>query len=75
MSLCVLTMYDTPLSLKRNYRHHVVNSIWSIKALDNFVVSDEEIIEDAEFGGRFGQLHPSFALELCPPTPEVQCSY
>ncbi len=27
----VLTLYDTPLSLKKNYRHHVVNSIWSLK--------------------------------------------
>jgi len=27
----VLTLYDSPLSLKKNYRHHVVNSIWSLK--------------------------------------------
>jgi Leucine-rich repeat (LRR) protein len=27
----ILTLYDTPLSLKKNYRHHVVNSIWSLK--------------------------------------------
>jgi len=27
----ILTLHDTPLSLKKNYRHHVVNSIWSLK--------------------------------------------
>lgn len=27
----ILTLYDSPLSLKKNYRHHVVNSIWSLK--------------------------------------------
>ena len=30
-NLLALTMFDTPLCLKRNYRHHVVNSIWSLK--------------------------------------------
>lgn len=69
-SLMALTLYDTPLSLKRNYRHHVVNSIWSLKALDHHVISDEEIIEDAIFGGRFGTLHPAFRTDLCPPTLE-----
>lgn len=69
--LAALTMYDTPLSLKRNYRHHVVNSVWSLKALDNIAISDEEIIEDAEFGGSFGALHPMFAIDLCPQTSQV----
>ncbi|KAK3088682.1 hypothetical protein FSP39_022332 [Pinctada imbricata] len=68
--LAALTLYDTPLSLKRNYRHHVANSIWSLKALDHHVISDEEIIEDATFGGSFGTLHPAFKIDLCPPTPE-----
>jgi hypothetical protein len=27
----ILTLYDSPLSLKKNYRHHVVNSIWTLK--------------------------------------------
>ena len=34
--LMALTLYDTPLSLKRNYRHHVVNSIWSLKVNRQF---------------------------------------
>jgi hypothetical protein len=70
-SLLALTLYDTPLSLKRNYRHHVVNSIWSLKALDNYVISDEEIIEDAQFGDHFCTMHPNFAITLCPPLRPV----
>lgn len=69
--LTALTLNDTPLSLKRNYRHHVVNSIWALKALDNFVISDEEIIEDAEFAGGFVTMHPALYINLCPPTPNV----
>lgn len=63
-SLSILTLFDTPISLKPNYRHHIVNSIWTLKALDFQVISDEEIIEDAKFGGRFAVSHPSFALSL-----------
>ncbi|KAK0063567.1 leucine-rich repeat and IQ domain-containing protein 3 [Biomphalaria pfeifferi] len=66
--LTLLTLYDTPLALKKNYRHHVVNSIWTLKALDHFVISDEEIIEDAVFNGRFQALSPPFKIILCPPT-------
>ena len=69
--LMALTLYDTPLSLKKNYRHHVVNSLWALKALDNHVISDEEIIEDADFGGKFSALHRSFVINLCPPSPKV----
>ncbi|XP_076436491.1 uncharacterized protein LOC143276007 isoform X3 [Babylonia areolata] len=78
--LAILTLYDTPLYLKKNYRHHVVNSIWTLKALDHHVISDEEIIEDAFFGGHFSAKSPSFKLDLCPPSPanasyreEVRC--
>ncbi|KAL8596772.1 hypothetical protein ACOMHN_053868 [Nucella lapillus] len=67
--LAILTLYDTPLYLKKNYRHHVVNSIWTLKALDHHVISDEEIIEDAFFGGGFCALSPSFKLDVCPPSP------
>ncbi|CAD5121284.1 DgyrCDS9815 [Dimorphilus gyrociliatus] len=63
-SITILTLYDTPLSLKRNYRHHVVNSLWSLKALDHHVISDEEIIEDAKFGGRFAMFSNNFRINL-----------
>ncbi|XP_075038010.1 leucine-rich repeat and IQ domain-containing protein 3 [Mixophyes fleayi] len=61
-----LTLYDTPLSLQKNYRHIVVNSIWSLKALDNFVVSDEEIIEAWVLHGRFKALSPDLHITLLP---------
>ena len=72
-SLTVLTLFDTPLSLGRNYRHNVVNSIWSLKALDHFVVSDDEILEGAQFGSPFCALHPAFAVDLCTPSEVYIC--
>jgi hypothetical protein len=30
-SLEILTLFDTPLSLKKNYRHHVVNIVFNLK--------------------------------------------
>ncbi|XP_072015382.1 uncharacterized protein [Amphiura filiformis] len=64
--LQVLTLYDTPISLKKSYRHHVVNSVWTLKALDHYVISDEEIIEDAVFGGHYSTMHPSFKYNPVP---------
>lgn len=61
-SISILTLHDTPLSLKPNYRHHLVNSLWTLKSLDNYVISDEEIIEDSSFGGRFAPLRSSFYI-------------
>ncbi|XP_067086378.1 leucine-rich repeat and IQ domain-containing protein 3 [Osmerus mordax] len=61
-NLTALTLYDTPLSLKANYRHCIVNSIWSLKALDNYVISDEEIIENWCLPFRFKSLNPHFYL-------------
>ncbi|XP_073400889.1 leucine-rich repeat and IQ domain-containing protein 3 isoform X2 [Dendrobates tinctorius] len=65
-NLTGLTLYDTPLSLQKSYRHIVVNSIWSLKALDNFVVSDEEIIEDWKLEGRFKALNPELYINMSP---------
>ena len=62
--LTILTLYDTPLSLKKNYRHHMVNGIWSLKALDFHVISDEETIEDAEMSGPFAALQNNFKVNI-----------
>ncbi|XP_018432362.1 PREDICTED: leucine-rich repeat and IQ domain-containing protein 3 [Nanorana parkeri] len=71
-ALLGLTLYDTPLSLQKNYRHIVVNSIWSLKALDHFVISDEEIIEDWTLQGRFKALSPELQLNIVPaPNKEI----
>ncbi|XP_042190990.1 leucine-rich repeat and IQ domain-containing protein 3 isoform X2 [Callorhinchus milii] len=63
-NLIALTMFDTPLSLKRKYRHYVVNNIISLKALDNFVIADEEIIEDWPRNNTFQALTPRFFVNL-----------
>ncbi|XP_069837542.1 leucine-rich repeat and IQ domain-containing protein 3 isoform X2 [Dendropsophus ebraccatus] len=65
-NLTGLTLYDTPLSLQKSYRHIAVNSIWSLKALDHFVVSDEEIIEDWNLRGKFKALGPDLYINLLP---------
>lgn len=71
-SLEILTLFDTPVSLRSNYRHHVVNSIFTLKALDDYVISDEEIIEDATFANMFSPRLKHFKLELTLPTIEVK---
>jgi hypothetical protein len=71
-NLEILTLYDTPLSLKNNYRHHTVNSIQSLKALDDYVISDEEIIEEARLGNNFGTKSQSFRINLAVPRAQVK---
>lgn len=48
-SLQALTLYNCPIAERSGYRHHVVNTVWTLKALDHFILSDQEIIEDANF--------------------------
>ncbi|XP_055522025.1 LOW QUALITY PROTEIN: leucine-rich repeat and IQ domain-containing protein 3-like [Leucoraja erinacea] len=61
--LTVLTLYDTPISLVPTYRHFVVNSIWSLKALDNFVIADEELMEEWPGNDKFKALGPQYSLQ------------
>ena len=50
----------------------MVNTIWSLKALDHHTVSDEEIIEDAVFKNtRFASKNKVFEIELAPAHPKV----
>ena len=46
------------------YRHFIVNSIPCLKALDNFVITDEERIEDASFGYRFRGLNEFMKIHI-----------
>ncbi|XP_059839645.1 leucine-rich repeat and IQ domain-containing protein 3-like [Hypanus sabinus] len=62
--LTILTLSDTPVSLLPKYRHFIVNNIWSLKALDNFVIADEEVMEDWPRNERFKALNPEFLLEV-----------
>ncbi|XP_026535127.1 leucine-rich repeat and IQ domain-containing protein 3 [Notechis scutatus] len=59
-NLIALTLYNTPLCLKIAYRHIVVNSIFSLKALDYYVISDEEITE----GWRLPEKYKPFTLNF-----------
>ncbi|XP_027027103.1 leucine-rich repeat and IQ domain-containing protein 3 isoform X4 [Tachysurus fulvidraco] len=63
-SLSALTLYETPLSRTRNYRHCVINSIISLKALDHHVISDEEIIENWKLPLRYQAMAPNLSLIL-----------
>ncbi|XP_051869110.1 uncharacterized protein LOC127568899 [Pristis pectinata] len=62
--LTVLTLFDTPVSLMPKYRHFIVNNIWSLKALDNFVIADEEVMEDWPRNDKFKALNPEFLLDV-----------
>ncbi|XP_053893582.1 leucine-rich repeat and IQ domain-containing protein 3 [Malaclemys terrapin pileata] len=64
-NLIGLTLFDTPLSLRIAYRHIVVNSILSLKALDYYVISDEEIVENWKLPQKYKPFSPSFFLDFC----------
>ncbi|KAI7798040.1 putative leucine-rich repeat and IQ domain-containing protein 3 [Triplophysa rosa] len=64
LNLTALTLFDSPLSLKKNYRHCVVNNILSLKALDNYVISDEEIIQNWSLPFQFKAMKPHFHVNL-----------
>lgn len=63
--LTALTMYDTPLSLMNKYRHHVVNTLIILKALDHYIVADQEIIEDLKATERFSAFRQELRIKLC----------
>lgn len=63
--LTALTMYDTPLSLLDKYRHFVVNMLSVLKALDHYVVADQEIIEDLKTTERFAAFRLPLKIHLC----------
>ncbi|XP_014643759.1 PREDICTED: leucine-rich repeat and IQ domain-containing protein 3 [Ceratotherium simum simum] len=64
-SLIALTMFDCPISLKKEYRHFLVNSIWPLKALDHHVISDEEIIQNWHLPERFKTYNCRLFFEFC----------
>lgn len=59
-----LTLFSNPVCSIPGYRHFLVNSISSLLALDNFVITDEERIEDASFGYRFRGLNEFMKLHI-----------
>lgn len=59
-----LTLFGNPVCSIPGYRHFLVNSISSLLALDNYVITDEERIEDASFGYRFRGLNEFMKLHI-----------
>jgi hypothetical protein len=59
-----ITLNDNPVCAIAGYRHFLVNSIPCLKALDSFVITDEERIEDASFGYRFRALNEFMKLHI-----------
>lgn len=73
-SLIGLTMFDCPVSLKKGYRHVLVNSIWPLKALDHHIISDEEIIQNWHLPERFKTFNHRLFFNLCPALVKVTYS-
>ncbi|XP_070259479.1 leucine-rich repeat and IQ domain-containing protein 3 [Myotis yumanensis] len=66
-SLIALTLFDCPVSLKKGYRHVLVNTILPLKALDHHVISDEEIIQNFHLPERFKTYNHRLFFNFCPP--------
>ena len=58
--LAVLTLHGTPLAQLKTYRHYAVNLIWTLVVLDNYIVSDGEIIAGASFTGIYAPCSPLY---------------
>ena len=52
----ILSARSNPITAHPEYRHFIVNTIPSLKLLDDFIVSDEEVIEGGSFPGHFGTM-------------------
>ena len=60
-----LTLFSNPVCSIPGYRHFLVNSIpTTLLALDNYIITDEERIEDASFGYRFRALNEYMKLHI-----------
>ena len=59
-----ITLFSNPVCAIPGYRHFMVNSLPALKALDNYVITDEERIEDASFGYRFRGLNEFMKLHI-----------
>ena len=63
-SVLHLTLFSNPACSIPGYRHYLVNSLPSLLALDNYVITDEERIEDASFGYRYRALNNYMKLHI-----------
>lgn len=63
-SIMQITLFNNPVCQIPGYRHFLVNSIACLKALDNYIITDEERIEDASFGYRFRGLNEFMKIHI-----------
>ncbi|KAG6957465.1 hypothetical protein JG688_00010952 [Phytophthora aleatoria] len=61
-SLLWLTLTNNPLMALKNARSFVVNKLPFLKALDNFVTTDQEVVQHARPSARFNALAPRLSL-------------
>ncbi|GMF14052.1 unnamed protein product [Phytophthora lilii] len=61
-TLIWLTLANNPLMTLKNARSFVVNKLPSLKALDNFVTTDQEVIQHARPSARFNALAPRLSI-------------
>jgi hypothetical protein len=59
-----LTLFNNPVCQIPGYRHFLVNSIQHLLALDTYIITDEERIEDASFGYRFRGMNEFMKIHL-----------
>jgi Leucine-rich repeat (LRR) protein len=59
-----ITLFSNPVCTVPGYRHFLVNSCRTLLALDHYIVTDEERIEDASFGYRYRALNEFMKLHI-----------
>ncbi|CDW85131.1 leucine-rich repeat and iq domain-containing protein 3 [Stylonychia lemnae] len=59
-----LTLSNNPISQVSGYRHYLVTKLSGLKALDEYIITDEERMEDVGFGLRFRALSPFMRLYI-----------
>lgn len=61
-SLLWLTLANNPLMWLKNARSFIVNKLPFLKALDNFVTTDQEVVQHARSTTRFGAQAPRLSI-------------
>lgn len=62
--LTILTCFNNPVEYHPAYRHVCVNSIINLKLLDFYIISDEELIENANFGPKYGRYSDNLKMNI-----------
>lgn len=60
----MLTAFNNPVTYKQGYRHLLVNTLQNLILLDQYIVSDEELVEKAKFPPKFARFSPNFEVRI-----------